>query len=234
MTARVALMSGGRISRPASMTMRGEAALRWWKWRSMFSTSTIGSSTSSRGEDERKERDAVDREAEEQVDGEGPSEDDGHGDGDDEAARQPRLKVNRATTIRTATASASMSSVDLFISGHAVVAGDNELHILRQNFTFELLGGVQRVVGDSDRVGPLLLRDSDVTAEDGCLRLDLRIERLTDEAAGRAVVSGESLGGSPAVADIIDDLGRTIDDIGDILQEDGPTLCETPTKSSWS
>ena len=50
MTASVAVISGGRISATASRTIRRVAFLRRAKWRTMFSTSTIGSSTRSPSE----------------------------------------------------------------------------------------------------------------------------------------------------------------------------------------
>ena len=111
-TAKVAVISGGRISDTASSTMRRVAFLRSAKWREIFSTSTMGSSTKSPSD--RIKAKSVTRFMVK------PSimftarvrpKTTGTATATINASRQPRPKVSSPTTINTATARASTRSL---------------------------------------------------------------------------------------------------------------------------
>ena len=112
MTASVAVISGGRISATASRTIRRVAFLRRAKCRAMFSTSTIGSSTSSPSD--RISANSVTRlivKPSIRLTARVSPKTTGTATATISASRHPSPRVSSATTIRMATASPSTSSL---------------------------------------------------------------------------------------------------------------------------
>ena len=113
------------------------------------------------GQDQRKERDAVDRKAQHQVGGQGQSENDRHRDRHDERLAPPETDRQKRDDDHDGNGQSFEQAVHLFVGRQTIIPSDDHFDVTRHDGPLQFLGPLQHGIRDPNGVRALLLRNSD-------------------------------------------------------------------------